>query len=218
VGAAGDDAAVGGAGAGGDAPVAADTGGDGRDGAAAPDGAAGTGGTDGAAGPEAGGAGAKRIFHLQNGIVGKIRGTSVARPAEEQADERCTEHARARGWGGAWRAWLSTSRSAAIDRIADVGPWFRLDRVTKLFEDREQFRAGPLAPINPGAGADPRNLFWTGTRADGTTSANTCSDWESYQPAQLLGDVGRADVAGRAWNEHEPIACGTYLALLCVEQ
>jgi hypothetical protein len=41
--------------------------------------------------------------------------------------------------GGQWRAWLSSSSMNAIDRLADVGPWYRPDQQTTLFENH---RAG----------------------------------------------------------------------------
>src|SRR5262249_54505111 len=136
-------------------------------------------------------------------------------PALGVADTECTQYAAAQGLGGKWKAWLSTSTVNAIDRIGDVGPWYRLDKTTKIFESRAQIRNGPLAPIN----SEPRsnNKFWTGTLIDGTRSSYLCSDWTQYA-FPLKGTVGNADATGTAWVESDPIDCGTYLALLCIEQ
>ena len=106
----------------------------------------------------------------------------------------------------------------ALARIADVGPWYRLDQQTLLFESRASIVNGPLVPINaqPNLGNEA-NLFWTGTLVDGTPSANNCQDWTAYG-GSLVATVGRVDTAGAGWVDPTPLACSTYLALLCFEQ
>jgi hypothetical protein len=160
--------------------------------------------------------GHKRIFHYPNGALGQIRDARDPRPAVEVADARCMTGASQRRLAGTWRAWLSSSTVDAIDRIADVGPWYRLDGKTKLFESKAQLRAGPLAPIDPPGDPVAGRPFWTGTLADGTRSSLTCQDWTDYVMAR--GTVGRADAVGGAWVAAEPSSCGFYGGLLCIEQ
>jgi hypothetical protein len=158
----------------------------------------------------------KRVFHLSNGTLGAIPTSTDPRTGPEVADEECTMGGQAYG-GGQWRAWLSGSTDNAIDRLADVGPWYRLDQQTELFESRAALVDGPLVPIEDPTDAGVRNLFWTGTLLDGTASTANCSDWRTYV-GQVTATVGRTDTAGRGWVDPTPLTCGTYLSLLCFEQ
>ncbi len=193
--------------------------------------AQGGGGSDGTGGDglaSSGGSGAtgdtstrKRIFHLTNGRLGQIRDANDPRTGLEVADADCTKVGLTYG-GAQWKAWLSSSTLNALERIADVGPWYRLDQVTLLFADRASFVNGPQVPINPQSNLvdDTRNLFWTGTLVDGTASAYNCQGWTQYvgsNPANRA-TVGRVDTAGKGWVDPTLLACSHYLALLCVEQ
>jgi hypothetical protein len=182
-------------------------------------GSAGNAGTAGTAGTGGGaGTGPKRIFHLINGTLGKlVRGDPGS--GVEIADSQCVAAAAKMMLGGQWKAWISDSTVNAIDRIVDVGPWYRLDGQTKLFEDKQQLRSGPLAAINPDFPADstdPRAQFWSGTSLDGTNSTFNCNDWTQYVASSAT--VGRVNVTGSAWVSTEPLRCDYYLALLCIEQ
>ncbi len=166
-------------------------------------------------GPTESTASRKRLFHFANGALGKIRDANDPRSPLDVADAKCTDEAVARGLGGTWRAWLSSSTENAIDRIADVGPWYRLDQTTLVFAGRADLRNGPRAPIN--ATPSARNRFWSGSLLDGTRSADRCNDWEAYD-FPLKGTIGNADATGTDWVEPAPLDCGSYLALLCFEQ
>lgn len=162
----------------------------------------------------------KRIFYFRNGTLGKIRESADTRPALAVADEDCTLGAEAMSWGGTWRAWLSSSQVDAIDRIADVGPWYRTDRETLLFASKAELTLGPRAPIDltfDDPARDDDVLFWSGTDLDGRRTADNCTDWTVYN-VPAVATVGRADVAGAAWVATEPLPCSNYLALLCIEQ
>ncbi|MBL9100964.1 MAG: hypothetical protein JNL82_08400 [Myxococcales bacterium] len=162
----------------------------------------------------------KRVFYFRNGTLGKIRDSADTRPALEVADEDCTAGAAAAGMAGTWRAWLSSSQVDAIDRIDDVGPWYRVDQETLLFATKAELTLGPRAPIDltfDDPGADDDVLFWTGTDLDGRRTADNCMDWTIYM-VPAVATVGRADAAGAAWVAAEPLLCSNYLALLCVEQ
>lgn len=160
----------------------------------------------------------KRVFHLLNGALGAIRDANDTRTGLEVADADCTTAGQMYG-GGQWRAWLSDSSMNAIDRLVDVGPWYRLDQQTKLFDSRAGITQGPLVPIEDptDAGAGTRGLFWSGTLLDGTASAGNCSDWTSYVGGGTA-TVGRTDTAGSGWVDPTPLSCSKYLSLLCFEQ
>lgn len=197
-------------------------------GAGAAQGGGGSAGIGGGGSPPDGGGGAasntttrKRIFHLKNGDLGQIRDANDTRTGLEVADAECTTAGQTYG-GANWKAWLSSSTVNALDRIADVGPWYRLDQTTLLFADRASIVNGPQVPISPQSVLvdDTRNLFWTGTLVDGTASANNCQDWTDYVFANPLNiaTVGRVDTAGPGWVNPTPLSCSYYLALLCIEQ
>jgi hypothetical protein len=163
----------------------------------------------------------KRVFHLVNGTLGKIRDSSDTRLAVDVADEACTTGANRRGLGGAWKAWLSSSGVDAIDRIADVSPWYRLDQTTLLFETKEELTRGPRARIDPTDAtcadvATCQFAFWSGTALTGRGTSDNCLDWTEYLGQHAT--VGRADVAGSSWVAPDRLYCGAYLALLCIEQ
>lgn len=171
--------------------------------------------------------GPKRVFQFRNGTLGKIRDSAESRPALDVADEDCTRGANELGYGGLWKAWLSSSDTDAIDRIEDVSPWHRLDRETVLFATKEELAHGPRVRIDPGDRSEDVEAceqfgqciqtFWTGTAMDGRGTNDHCFDWTIYnRPA--MATVGRADLAGQGWVADYPLACGAYLALLCIEQ
>lgn len=160
----------------------------------------------------------KRVFHLRNGRLGKIRDSNDTRTGLEVADADCTTGGQTYG-GGQWRAWLSSSSMNAIDRLVDVGPWYRLDQQTKLFENSAAISLGPLVPIEElaDAGVGVNALFWSGTMLDGTAGTANCSDWTEYVGG-VTAIVGRTDTAGAAWVASTLQSCSTYLSLLCFEQ
>jgi hypothetical protein len=160
----------------------------------------------------------KRVFHLENGALGAIRDANDPRTGVEVADADCTNAGQAYG-GGQWRAWLSSSSVNAIDRLIDVGPWYRLDQQTKLFQSRAAIAQGPLVPIEDptDANAGIRRQFWTGTLLDGTASTSNCSDWTAYVGG-VMATVGRTDTAGEGWVDSMLLSCSKYLSMLCFEQ
>jgi len=153
-----------------------------------------------------------------NGDLGAIRTSTDPRTGVEVADAQCTTAGQSYG-GGQWRAWLSSSTVNAIDRLVDVGPWYRLDQQTELFENRAALTRGPLVAIDDPtyANSGTRTLFWTGTLIDGTASPTNCSDWTSYV-GDRAATVGRTDMAGQGWVDPTPLSCSKYLSLLCFEQ
>lgn len=169
----------------------------------------------------------KRIFYFRNGTLGKIRDSSDTRPALEVADEACTNEASQRGFGGSWKAWLSSSETDAIDRISDVAPWYRVDQETLLFASKAELARGPRVRVDATTEVEDWDAcmrfgvcgqtFWSGTAADGRRTSDNCLDWTVYtRPA--IATVGRADLAGGAWVASESLLCDAYLALLCIEQ
>jgi hypothetical protein len=142
------------------------------------------------------------LYHAVGGLIG--------------GDDRCASAATA--LGGTWKVWLSTPSVNAIDRIADVGPWYLVDETTLVFANKAQISAGPSVPINQdetGGDVAPEAFVWTGTAADGTALADTCSGWTSPTGDGL---AGRSDLTGSSWTNHSVEGCSLYALLYCFEQ
>lgn len=132
----------------------------------------------------------------------------------EGADAHCQQLAQAAGAGGkTWRAYLSTSRVNARDRIGS-GPWYNAKgeliarNVAELHSDANGITAATALNEKGEApnylGGDPpaplaqplQHDVLTGTREDGTASDLTCNDWTDGT-ANAQATLGHADRLGR---------------------
>lgn len=142
-------------------------------------------------------------------------------------DSACNSVATAAKLGGTWRAWASSSTENAIERLADVGPWFTLAGGL-VAPTRASLADGPEVPIDrdeSGARLGGFGNVWTGTTRAGKASGATCSDWavsDGLAPdgGQLTGTVGLAFATVLTWTDTAAIATcdGSSLSLYCFEQ
>src|SRR5262245_37601453 len=58
-----------------------------------------------------------RVFITNESYSGSLGGL-------EGANQKCTNQAAVAGYGGTWRAWLSSDTESAIDGIVGSGPWY----------------------------------------------------------------------------------------------
>lgn len=165
----------------------------------------------------------KRIFATRSSYTGALGGLAGA-------DAKCQTAATAANLGGKWKAWLSDSKTNAIDRVTDVGPWALLDG-RKVFNNKINMTTVPITPINRDEFGAPfdredRPFVWTGTKFGGSRSSLTCSDWMSSSGgcgggavAANCGDRGGAS-AGNSWTESDnPADCSSLEnRLICIEQ
>ena len=162
--------------------------------------------------PPAPPAGGKRLFVTR----GAYRGALAVDDARGIAagDLICNLRAKAAGLGGTWVAWLSSSTADAIDRVTSLGPWRTLDNKV-AFEQRAQLYGEPLVPLN----RDERGVIvgdariWTGTRAGGMRSVETCDDWLSTANRGRYGH----DAQTFDWTDYSFSYCTDELRLLCIE-
>jgi hypothetical protein len=160
-------------------------------------------------------AGGKRVFITAATFTGNLGGPAGA-------DASCA--AAGAALGGTWIAWLSTTTDDAIDRVADVGPWYDVEG-TRIFADRAALAGSP----ETGLWYDEAGVFlasdhiWTGTGFGGTYIAALigeppCGEWTSGSMADQakVGQVGRAD--GAAWTAQSNTTCDQQAHLLCLEQ
>jgi hypothetical protein len=156
--------------------------------------------------------GAKRVFVTSLTYTGDLASEGKAATGLLGADNICNEHAKAANLGGNWVAWVSTSTEDAIDRVPDVGPWYFVDRTTKVFPSKFYIKDGPLVPLvidergltleGPGLS---RLYVWTGTDNSGRHDVRPryyaqgvsfpidgCSDWTSAASGSTGGVHARA--------------------------
>ncbi len=161
--------------------------------------------------------GAKRIFITGQTFQGSLGGLPGS-------DAACNSAAQAAQRGGTWKAWLSTTTVNAIDRIANVGPWFDM-RGTLIFANKSNLTTSPAASLwysetNTFLASDK---IWTGTGFGGTyiaalSGTSPCGEWTSgaMSDQAKVGQVGRSD--GAAWTAQSNTTCDQQAHLICVEQ
>ena len=119
----------------------------------------------------------------------------------------------------AFKAWLSSSTTDAVSRIASDGPWVRLDGV-RIANSKADLTDGQLfAPINVSQNGYYLGNYgvWTGSDETGTGSANNCSNWTSNL-STVTGVRGIAGNAGSGWSSGSSPACNnTIYRLYCLE-
>jgi hypothetical protein len=136
----------------------------------------------------------KRVFATRAKFLGTFGGIAMG-------DQICNDAAQAAGIAGAWKAWLSDPQNNAIDRIADVGPWYLMDRMTLVFTGKTALGQAPLVGIDMdeyGAMIAQGNPFlvesaWTGT-LQGGHKANTggyddCNGWNRASVDGISGSL-----------------------------
>lgn len=128
-------------------------------------------------------------------------------------DSFCTTVAGAAGFGGIWGAWLSNGTFDAIDRINDVGPWYRFDG-TEVFANLAAITSGPAVPITQDEhGNDLGNVeVWTGTAADGTSQGDDCGNWTTNGGQ---GHYGVSSATDATWTASTSGNCSGQRHLYC---
>jgi hypothetical protein len=119
--------------------------------------------------------------------------------------------------GGTWKAWLSTGTVNAIDRIADVGPWYRIDGA-KVFNNKASIvTSEPVVEINVDEhGAMQVTNAWTGTLNTGVADTFRCNEWTDDAPVN--GYEGTVGFGVQFWSGGSSNPCALTNALYCFEQ
>jgi hypothetical protein len=175
----------------------------------------GGGGNSTGGGSSSTGAGVKRVFVTSVTYSGNLGGIAGA-------DAKCATAAAAQTLGGTWKAWISSGSVNAIDRINDVGPWYLVNGVQKVFNNKANLSTTPLTAIDEDeSGSQPSWIgldgMWTGTNA-GVASGNDCFGWTS----ELNTDLGSTSspTTDQSWGGSSAgnIDCDQPEALICFEQ
>jgi hypothetical protein len=169
---------------------------------------------------------ARRMFVTEAGFNGDLKSAGGGVSGLDGADRICGNAAAAAGLGGAWKAFLSDSSAMAIDRVADVGPWFLVVpagmTAPKVFNDKAGLAGAALEPITRTESGQPRvsiggsGSVWTG---NGPADRETCADWTRYtgDGGALGGSTGDYQDAMH-WSVRGGTSCASKLPLYCLEQ
>lgn len=166
------------------------------------------------------GAGAKRVFLTSGFYKGDLKSVTGAASGIAGADQLCNQLAQAAGLGGTFRAWLSTGRESAFDRITGDGPWVNM-MGSLLFADHAALRGAAAAGLTFTERRSPLTETYarTGTLADGSAAPDRCADWEATTAngAPLAATAGSI-YGGAAWTQTlSPITCATPQPFYCFE-
>jgi hypothetical protein len=131
------------------------------------------------------------------------------------ADAFCAARATAAGLPGTYVAWLSTSTVDAVTRLGNARGFVRTDGAP--FADtlsdivsNEIWNALHFDENGQDVGSD---VAWTGTRRDGTATAETCNDWTSTDGS---GRVGFTQGGPAVWTEPpSSLDCTTSQRVYC---
>jgi hypothetical protein len=176
------------------------------------------------AAPDAAGPARMRVFVTSEAWQGDMGEIDEVGHLEglQGADARCQAFAAAAGLGGTWKAWLSTTGQNAITRMADVGPWYLVDRTTTVFASKAAMTSPPLHAIDKDEkGVTANYVVWTGTADNGTATTRTCSGWTTT--ATGSGDLGLSSSTA-LWTFNDPTdqnastPCASTAGLYCFEQ
>lgn len=171
-------------------------------------------------GGDGGGQAGKRVFITSTMYAGNFGGSTVAADSLAAADMICQLAAQGALLGGKWKAWLSATGLNAIDRIADVGPWYALDG-TKIFNNRDNLTTSPVNRLTRDEQGKPFNTLpitvWTGTKTGGQQASGNCANWGSSSNASS-GVIGHGDNPPSWTDSGFPSACSSTNHLVCFEQ
>ena len=164
----------------------------------------------------------KRVFVTSDYFPGHAFGGLA------KMDAACNAVATRAKLGGTWKAWASDSKTSAMSRLADVGPWYTLEGKL-VATNRAGLLTGLQAPISFNESGKRLTGFgnvWTGTLSDGGPSPNTCGDWAvtdaglAPDGGDLFGHTGQANAPDSTWTDQPNVAAcyGSALSLYCFEQ
>lgn len=131
------------------------------------------------------------------------------------ADAICQARAQSVGLPGTYRAWLSTTTIAAIDRLGGASGWIRVDgkpfarTITEMANGQIYY-----PPRLDERGNDVlEQLVFTATNVGGGSSSADCSGWTSDAGTSV--DLGHTGGSGWSWTSHVRRPCNGAARLFC---
>lgn len=156
-------------------------------------------------GTESAPGGATQIFMTSNAYNGNLGGLAGA-------DGICQTEATTLGYGGTWKAILSSTTVNAKDRLTITYPVIR--RVDGVVVAPANLWSGGLSnEVNSGA-----YTIWTGSNSAGVKEGNTwCDDWTNGA-TYGYERYGYSYIVTGAWISNYSMDCGNNNRLYCVSQ
>lgn len=165
---------------------------------------------------------AMRVFVTSTGYDADLGSHVGVEGGLAGGDAICALHASAAGLGGTWRAWLSDGNEDAVDRVADVGPWYFVDRCTQATGSMASLLvSGPERILDRDEnGANVTGSRWTGTTKSGRNYGLDCGDWTSSFGGEGLIGLGYydTDTFPEWWTDGPSNPCDFSNRLICFEQ
>jgi len=138
------------------------------------------------------------------------------------ADKTCATLAASAGHAGAWVAWLSDESTDALDRIADVGPWYAMGSTTLVAATKSAFAYTPAASVardQNGAGTSNVHAMWSGTQTGGTrVVGHTCKSWTDGTNASTGQQTKELGGGTGGWFPDARGPCYMLMPLACIQQ
>ncbi len=122
---------------------------------------------------------------------------------------------------GTYLAWLSDGTDSPDTRFTKSAHPYMLPDGSKIAENFTDLTDGSiLHKINSDPTGKPLGLqlFWTGTKSDGTTSLATCDGWTSPPGAGFRGRVGSTIKTSTLWSARSSWRCSRSYRLACFQQ
>jgi cysteine-rich repeat protein len=156
-----------------------------------------------------------RVFTSSGTYSGNLGGHSGA-------DDTCESLASGAGFGGSWRAWLSSPGGTVRTSFIGSQAPYRLMNGVQIASSWNDLLDGSAlaAPINvtqTGSTIGGQFDVWTGTEDNGTMSGLDCIEWTSSSSAQF-GSFGFGDVASVGWSNGFQDTCDLLKRVHCFEQ
>ena len=154
----------------------------------------------------------KRVFITSTTFSGAIGGLDAA-------DMYCQSTATAGGLTGTFHAWISDASSNALDRTADVGPWYSTSDAL-VFASKADLRDAPQSELLDEVGGYPQSLAgaWTGTDTQGAATSENCEGWTN-------ATAGASATTGTGFSNDLPwgggntsLPCNAQAPLICFQQ
>lgn len=174
------------------------------------------------------------VFTTKASFKGDLGGISGA-------DAKCNTYAKAAGLTGKFQAWLSDSKTDAISRVPNAGPWRILDKEGKqseiAFDNKEAWEGYPKVNVNNTEFGKTLSQLststtteipytWTGTQLGGKKKGCHCADWTSA--ANFTENCPGSDYGGligsrearkndQEWTDYGSNPCNAESGILCYQ-
>jgi hypothetical protein len=164
------------------------------------------------------------MFVTKQRFRGDLKTAGGGTSGPDGADRICANAATAANLGGnnGWKAWISATGQNAIDRLADVGPWYLVDKTTMVFANKAQLANLPSHVIHTNETGTVtsigQNIVWTGTRVGGTVDGAQCNDWTTDTSGSAT--IGSYESKDPMWtrNPFGKRTCSSEFSIYCIEQ